>query len=417
MKKIRLILFALLGVVLFPMYASATVLYDKSAIGTAIDNNSNNASAGAVFVPNGNSANYSTYYTTDHNFFTVGAVSIEKLRVKRISGAMCGDYALGNVQVLKYPFGAVGMQACTDNGNFLDFTLQTPITTGQKVNAVTVYTPNTSFLDGSSANGGYSYGTSWGAYTMNGGFAFQLCDSGGCSGGFTPPSITTRFIDLSEPINGTTTPSGSVDFTVQYYFNNSTHSFTEIGLHVLRGDQYFTSTTSFGTIIDGQNTFNRTLTLGENGSYVWRAEMQGGTSTPMYSDWHTFTTVSNPYPSLIGTTSPEGSWSLATSTCSFTNISGCFQNALMFVFQPSSDVLDLYAGLKDQIAKKPPFGYFALLQGELGSISSTSTPTFSVTIPQAIQTRMFDPIKNGLVILIWLMWGVHLFHKLRNIKI
>jgi len=60
--------------------------------------------------------------------------------------------------------------------------------------------------------------------TANYGFAFQLCDSGGCSGGFTPPTpddTSTRIEWINPPLGNATTSTSTINFQFKYYLNSN----------------------------------------------------------------------------------------------------------------------------------------------------------------------------------------------------
>ena len=109
---------------------------------------------------------------------------------------------------------------------------------------------------------------------------------------------------------------------------------------------------------------------------------------------------------------------LATSTCDITNLSGCFQNALVWAFLPPSGSLDVITGLWGTISAKPPFGYFTQTQSEISGIGASTTPTFALGQVTGIQTYIFDPIDEALAALWWAIFGIwFFFNRVRHMEI
>lgn len=91
--------------------------------------------------------------------------------------------------------------------------------------------------------------------------------------------------------------------------------------------------------------------------------------------------------------------------CSITNLSGCFQNALIYVFVPNSESLNKFTLLYERIEKKPPFGYVTSVTDTLKNISTTTSAFSFGNIP--FQSQFFEPFK----ILIALgLWGIFIFY-------
>lgn len=258
--------------------------------------------------------------------------------------------------------------------------------TGNTVNGTMVLSSGSIFGTANSFTQSY-YGNVYGdAYHGHVAVTFSynsICNS-------PPPlDISTRFVSLSP--TASTTATGNVDFSVQYYWNNATTSYQNLALEILREDANFQTATS--TVIYGINsivpnvltTLNRTVPLSTNGAYQWRASMQAtSTSGVLYnsysSAWQSFYTVTNPYPNIIGTTDLNTVYTIATSTCSFTNISGCFQNALVWAFYPSESILNNYKNLPALMKDRVPISYFYGTHELFSSLSSTATSSSSLNM-------------------------------------
>ncbi len=110
--------------------------------------------------------------------------------------------------------------------------------------------------------------------------------------------------------------------------------------------------------------------------------------------------------------------SLATSTCSITNLTGCFQNALVWAFYPPAGSLDIVTGLWPTISAKPPFGYFTVTQDSISGIGASTTPTFALEQVAGITQYIFDPLDEALAAIWWAIFGVwFFFNRVRHLQI
>ncbi|MBX9660405.1 MAG: hypothetical protein K2X00_17745 [Nitrospiraceae bacterium] len=163
------------------------VIYDSSLIGTTYDLTANAGSGTGLYVRLpfyggvGNTFPASSYFTLP--------APIRYLRVKRLSGVTCNVPT--NVNLFKEDgnlLGLVGTAATV--GEFCDFPVS-GTAAGDKFGGLAFCIDGgctaingTMVLDGSSSNGGGYVVDGWGIVKQTGGWAFQLCDSRGCSGGF-----------------------------------------------------------------------------------------------------------------------------------------------------------------------------------------------------------------------------------------
>lgn len=242
-----------------------------------------------------------------------------------------------------------------------------------------------------------------GIYNANGCSIYTVADIAGGSSAYYLTNFTTF-----SPANASTTGNG-VTFSQSYTMNSTSSPYDVIGIEAWyesqNWKQIFNATT---TMSAGANSFETTITLQNNQAVNWRAYMYSSSteSTEIYlTDMHYFTVGSNPYPSMFGTTT-ENIYQLATSTCGITNISGCFQNAIVWAFYPSQGSLAQFVTLKDEVIKKPPFGYFALISTTLNTLSAEGVPLFSLATSTGVMTNIFTPLRTGLSMAIWLLFGV-----------
>lgn len=102
--------------------------------------------------------------------------------------------------------------------------------------------------------------------------------------------------------------------------------------------------------------------------------------------------------------------------CSITNLSGCFQNAMIYVFVPDSDSLDRFTTLYERIETKPPFGYVTSLRNSLDGVTTGTSSAFTFgTIP--LQNEVFDPFKALLAIGLWVIYAFYFMGRLDKIDI
>lgn len=102
--------------------------------------------------------------------------------------------------------------------------------------------------------------------------------------------------------------------------------------------------------------------------------------------------------------------------CSLSNISGCFQNALIFTFVPSEDAFNQFTSLYERIENKPPFGYVTSLKNSLSGVSDSAAAAFDFgDIP--FQTQIFDPFKAIMIIGLWLLYALFFMGRVNKLDI
>lgn len=110
---------------------------------------------------------------------------------------------------------------------------------------------------------------------------------------------------------------------------------------------------------------------------------------------------------------------LATSTCDILNITGCFQNALVWAFVPSTSSVAYIMGKGSSLGNVKPFAYITLADNLLASATTSgvsATINFYTLIPTttAVYTYVFSPVRDGLGFLIWFSCLVGLFFAFRH---
>lgn len=221
-------LFATIFLFCFMMNASTTnaaVLYDSSDIGAEYDI-AGGATSGENFYFRLPTLSAPPSFPLSSGFYTDND-SIEILRLKRISGLSC-DWSLRTPKLIdkngNIPSGVI-VSSGAASGDFCDYSI-IGNTNGVEIAGI-IYCLNggcsnangTMVLAGSDTNAGITVSGD-NTQFVSGGFAFQLCDSGGCSGGFeTVPQISTvtRIISF-KPDNATTTTNPPY-FELNAYIN------------------------------------------------------------------------------------------------------------------------------------------------------------------------------------------------------
>lgn len=85
----------------------------------------------------------------------------------------------------------------------------------------------------------------------------------------------------------------------------------------------------------------------------------------------------------------------------------------LYLFQPSSASFNQFSTLGDTIKNKAPFGYLSLITTAFNQLS-TSTSAFTLTEVSPLVDNIFDPIKAGLTFILWLIFVIWLFNRIRH---
>lgn len=70
----------------------------------------------------------------------------------------------------------------------------------------------------------------------------------------------------------------------------------------------------------------------------------------------------------------------------------------------------------DQVKRKPPFGYIVVLFEELENINGSATPRFDFGDIPFLST-VFTPIRDGLAVLLWGLFGIYFYKRLTKLDI
>lgn len=224
---------------------------------------------------------------------------------------------------------------------------------------------------------------------------------------------------IQSPLDNVITASTTVD--IELIFNNELGLYNQVVYSI--SDKFITiqefSTSSFNII--AEIGFASTTEILPEGTYFIEAYLFNSiNNTVQYPiTRHEFNVISSPYPEFIGFDPDDFSsiLGLATTTCNFSNIAGCFQNALIFAFFPSPDSLERFGTLKDELATKPPFAYIGMLTDAMKNLTGSATPVFVLASEGNIETNIFAPLRTGMTWLLWFVWGFWLYNRVRKMTI
>jgi len=246
---------------------------------------------------------------------------------------------------------------------------------------------------------------------------------------------TTRIIDF-QPEAGTTTATTTVNFNVDYYFNDTEFEnplgwqmcVDTINLEVGGINTVSGATNQFSACGDitasGSGNFS-TTTLLLAGTHQTTLYFKNASSSEIYSsqsyrfivlqsnipnNWLTTGTTTDPFTECPTLDESAGGWLAC-------RIGQVIQSVLAFLFLPSDASFQAFRNLTTTLSQKPPFGYFSLIETQIDLITATSSPTFTVQSTDTINSMVFDPIRTGLGYLIWFGWGVFMYKRLSKITI
>jgi len=239
-------------------------------------------------------------------------------------------------------------------------------------------------------------------------------------------SATSQILSFS-PSNGSTTASTSVTISANFY--NGIESYQDIHFHITNiectpADESCPDATTdiyLPVTITGAGSVSTTTNFAD-GEHLMSITMEPRTgtdpaSTTSLSD---FTVVYSNAAAQI-TYNPAAIFA-TTSTSTVTSCSdssGTLIEVLCKVLDPSPQTWQNLYNLGAVLNTKPPLGYFADVQNELLSASTTST-TSSMTgfsIPAGILENFFTPVRNDVGGILWGLYIFWFFRRLSNIHL
>ena len=239
----------------------------------------------------------------------------------------------------------------------------------------------------------------------------------------TPPTIETQGTYEESPLMGevvATSGTGDVLVAFGYYLDTEqdpNHDTAQWCMRLLRNDgsgsAEFCDDVAFDTYTEVSHTFTG---LALDSQWDWSIIFtRPGFFIDEYSILHS---GSNYFWSGRFTidSSVEEIYTAYT-TCSITDLAGCFQNAIVFLFYPSQSSLNDFSNLYDAIKDKPPFGYISAVQTALQGINDTGTSVFTLETMPILDTYIFTPVRTALIWIMWLAFIFMFYHRLKNIHL
>lgn len=101
--------------------------------------------------------------------------------------------------------------------------------------------------------------------------------------------------------------------------------------------------------------------------------------------------------------------------CGITNIMGCIKNALVWLFYPTSTILDNFSTLWQNIADKKPFGYVTVTITQLIELNTSGTTAFDLGVVPFMGS-IFTPLRTLVASILWGLFAIY-FYKNRLIHL
>lgn len=341
----------------------------------------------------GGTSGYPAQQFTATNSGTVASIAVA------VSGAQCSGYAVWDGST-RIDGGNTWTVTTIQGGSRAVPNWTWTMTSGHTYKMVCGNNASTVSMTGTNANLGGNYaghsnlGTTFNA-NPTGGFSllhwqYAICSDATCSLG----SAETGFRTIYSPPANTTTPTPTVNFKYDYFYNDVTSTFDFAGTDIKDitiGSQLVPVEEAI--ISSGGSTYNENITLTARHEYLWRPYLRNSpTGEFLYGDYQIFFTVSNPY--------PQDFTQVSTSTASSTQA-----------------VLPFFSNLYNTVKTSPPFGFIFETIAALNTLSTTSTATTTLWIPDQIRNAIFNPLDIAFASLIGLFFGVWLFKRASHIQL
>lgn len=395
--KLWISILTYVAILVFPMVSIANGTYDPSlSFACPLT-----GTVGGIYTMTATTTGYSG---TPSGYFLLFNGVVGSSTMVSIKGPMSGNVNAGSYQE-SAPNGTNGWTSCKDGGLNLPSTQPRAPASG---NYYAVLAPWNGFTSGSD-NGWYHYFTDGSRSLPSSNYGLYNVYQG----------VSTGIMSITSPANGTTTPTGVVSFKFLTYVENQQANIWNIFIKDNLTNLTYLNATGTLSTLNGSGQESQTYAMPQ-GNYTAYISLYSATTTISWGTVQTtFNVIYNPLASLLGATSTDltALMGLATSTCSIANITGCVQNAMVFLFYPSPSVLNVFSDLKTTIQNKPPFGYVNVYANQLLSLSANASPAFTLATSSAIKTNIFDPLRAGLVNVIYVCFALWFFNRLRHFEI
>lgn len=225
-----------------------------------------------------------------------------------------------------------------------------------------------------------------------------------------PPLTDTRIIGNFSPAVGFFDPATTTAVTLEFDYISNIPVPDTVGIQLQNISIGFQYIPQYEDIFaSGIFTFSTTTPTLSMGVYQWRAVLRGD-GFDYYSPWRLFSIGTSPDQSFIPLPDDgefgceDGNW-LENTLCSF----------LAWAFIPPvttmNGVLEIWQGLRDV----KPFGYVIQVIELRGSMQ-LSDPAYTLgTLP--LQTAIFDPLRAGIAVILWVLFLFYLYNRFKSMDI
>ena len=265
-------------------------------------------------------------------------------------------------------------------------------------------------------------------FDVVGGVAVVTCGQESCA----PTPATSNAITALSPLNGSTTASTAVSFNVAYdliatstydqiaiTLNDITAGFENLPLIIASTTAGAAQSFATTTILISGHVYSPGAFLSNSVTGASLSAPNSACGAGATAPWCQFSVESNPLGASLGFTdfTPSSTMALATSTCSISNITGCFQNAVVWAFFPSQQMLTQVAQGGSAVKNKPPFGYLFVNIAAIQALNASGTPPIALVAMAPITQYIFQPADTGIASIIFFVFGVWFFLRVRHIQL
>jgi hypothetical protein len=254
---------------------------------------------------------------------------------------------------------------------------------------------------------------------------FEINEAGTTTPGVEPGATTPqpKNIEILNPTYGTTTATTTFSIQIKYKtafsldFRPSTTRHFRI-LDAITGEieQEYNVPLQPNS---GENvTITATGTVPAGSKYIRAMYLDVNGNPYSEIDEVFFNVATNTYFQTTGKLSPlDGVSGFSQIDCSTFDIGCQFQKALTFLFTPSSNTLDRFRNLWQNISEKKPFGYVTVTINQLKSLDTGGSQAFSFgSIP--FVDELFTPFRSLFAGILWALFAIYFFmHRLRHLDI
>jgi hypothetical protein len=219
-------------------------------------------------------------------------------------------------------------------------------------------------------------------------------------------SVPTEGISESAllPADSSTDVPAIIVFTGTYT-NTGTYNNLKVSLTPSGGTEqtYLCGTATTGTDV----AFSCTITGQVSTTYDYTASLCTDDTSCITTAPRTFTTADTfSVPPTFGG-----------NDCSTFDV-GCYiASAFQWLFTPSQNVLDNFAGLYTLFEHKPPFGYVIAIKNALTDINITETSAFTLETMPILNDYIFDPFRLALAWVLWVGFAYVLFSRVKDLQL